>query len=131
VIAFPIPAPAINGAYDRSGFFGFEIDCHPTNCFLVANGKNAAVLTCSRYILPKQMLHEAANGGKTAVPGNSGVPASRLDMIQESEHGLRLDIVQSKVGHGLVLLICQEQEEKLQRVAVGAHSMCASSSRVL
>jgi hypothetical protein len=131
VIAFPMPGPSINGGNDRPGFFRLQIDCHPTDCFLVADGENVTVLTCPRYILPKQMLHEAADGGQSTVPGNSGVPASRFDMIQKREHGIRLDIVQGKVGHGLVLLICQEQEEKLQRVAVGAHGMCAGPSRVL
>jgi hypothetical protein len=46
VIAFAMPAPAINSTYDCSGFFRFQIDCHSTDCFLVANRENATVLTC-------------------------------------------------------------------------------------
>jgi hypothetical protein len=108
VIAFALPAPAINGAYDRAGFFRFQIYCHPTDCFLIANGENATVLTCPRYILSEQMLYKTAEGRKTAVSRNGGVPASRLDMFQESEDGVGLDIVQGKIGHGFALLICQE-----------------------
>ena len=108
MIAFTLLAPAIDGAYDRSGFFRLQIDCHPTDCFLVANRENATVLTCPRYILPEQMLYKTADGRKTAVPRNSGVPPSRLDMLQKGEHGIGLDIVQGKIGQGFALLICQE-----------------------
>jgi hypothetical protein len=113
VIAFSISAPPINGVYDRAGFFRLQIDCRPTDCFLVANRENATILTCPCHILPQQMLHKTANGCKTAVPGNSGVPAPRFDMIQKREHSVGLDIIQGKVGHRFALLICQEQEEEL------------------
>src|SRR5262249_50117820 len=67
--------------YDRAGFFRLQIDCHPTDCFLIADGKNATVLTRPGYILSEQMLHKTAEGRKTAVPRNGGVPAPRLDMF--------------------------------------------------
>jgi hypothetical protein len=51
-------------------------------------------------------------------------------MIQECEQGVGLDIVQGEVSHGLALLICQEQIEELQRVAVGSHGMHACSARL-
>jgi hypothetical protein len=103
-----MPALAINSTYYRASFLWLQIDCSPTDCFLVANGKNATVLTSPRYILPQQMLHKTADGCKTAVPGHSGVSTSRFNMIQKCEHGVGLDIVDGKVGHGFALLICQE-----------------------
>src|SRR5262249_11530763 len=81
VVAFPVPAPPINGVYDRASFFRLQIDCRPPDCFLVANRENASILTCPRHILPQQMLYKTAHGRKTAVSGGSGVPASRFHMI--------------------------------------------------
>jgi hypothetical protein len=39
-----------------------------------------------------------------------------------------LNIVQAEVGRGLAFLICQEQVEELQRIAVGSHGMRACAS---
>jgi hypothetical protein len=108
VITFTMPAAAINGCNNRAGFFRLQIDCQPTEGLLVANGENLTVLASSSQILTEQMLHKTADGGKTAVPGNRGVPASRLDMIQEREHGVRPDIIQAEVGNGFMPLICKE-----------------------
>ena len=77
------------------------------------------------------MLHKTANGCEAAIPGNSGVPSSRFDMIQKREHGVGLDIFKGQVGYRLALLIGQKQVEELQRVAVGSHCMCACSACVL
>src|SRR5882724_13292235 len=81
MIAPSIATPAINGAYYSPSFFRLQIDCGPTNCFLVANRENATILTCPCHILPQEMLHKTANRSKTAIPGNRGVPAARFDMI--------------------------------------------------
>ena len=80
----------IDSGYHGTCFFGFQVSGRPSQCFLVANRKNAPILTRSRYILPQQMLHKTANGRQTAVPGNSRVPTLRFDMIQKTEHARRI-----------------------------------------
>jgi len=77
------------------------------------------------------VLHKTANGRQTTVPGDGGVPTSRLDMIQKPEHGVGLDIFKGQVADGLALLIGQKQVEELQRVAVGSNCMRAGSACVL
>ena len=131
MIAFAILRSMINSGYHGTCFFGFQISGRPSQCFLIANRKNAPILTRSRYILPQKMLHKTANGCETTIPGSSGVSTSRFDMIQKTEHGVGLDVFKGQVGDGLALLIGQKQIEELQRVAVGTHCMRAGPTCVL
>jgi hypothetical protein len=55
---------------------------------VASDERNAAFFYEIGNILSEQMLYKTADGCKTAVPRNSGVPASRLDMLQEREHGV-------------------------------------------
>jgi hypothetical protein len=130
VVAFSVSISAINSAYDRASLFRLQIDCRPTDCFFVANRENASILTCSRNILPQQMLYKTAHGRQPAVSGGSGVPTSRFDMIQEREHRVGSDIIEGQISHGLALLICDEQVEEFERVSVRSDGMGACSACV-
>jgi hypothetical protein len=113
MISLASTALAINGADHSAGFFGFQIDGRPPQGSLVATRENPTVLTCTRHIVPQEVVHKTANGRKTAIPRNSRVPASRFDMIQEREYDVGLNILKSEVRHWFSLLIRQKQEEEL------------------
>jgi hypothetical protein len=76
------------------------------------------------------MLHKAANGRESAIPGHGRVSSFRFDMIQEREHAFGLDIYDSQVGYRLVLLIGQKQVEQFQSVTVGSYCVHACSACV-
>ena len=130
MVAFTVPISAINGRYDRASILRLQIDCRSTDCFFVANRENASILTCSRDILPQQMLYKTAHGRQSAVSGSSGVPASRFDMIQKREHRVGSDIIEGQVGHGFASLTCEEQVEEFERISVRSDGMGACSARV-
>jgi hypothetical protein len=75
MVTFSLSTPRIHGSYDSTSLFRFQIDGSPAYCSLVANGKNAAVLSRPRDVLPEEMLYKAANGRESAVPGHSRVPS--------------------------------------------------------
>jgi hypothetical protein len=130
MITFSLSTPRIYGSYDSTSLFRFQIGGSPAYCSLVANGKDATVLARPRDVLSQEMLHKAANGRESAIPGHSRVSSFRFDVIQKSQHAVGLDIFDSQVGYTLVLLIGQKQIEQFQSVTVGSYCMHACSARV-
>jgi hypothetical protein len=47
----------------------------------ILNGKDAAILPGTRYIITEKMLCEAANGCQATVPSSCGVAALRFDVM--------------------------------------------------
>ena len=64
---------------------------------LHGDGKNAAVLLGARDVVTEQMLHEAVDGGESAVPGGRGVAAVSLEVIQEGQHDLMTDVLEAQL----------------------------------
>ena len=79
-------------------------------------------------IVPEKMLHEAAHRRQAAVSGDCGVAALRFDMFQKRQNRVGSYIVEGQTCNRLVLVVRQEQEEQLQRVAVGSHGMGARTT---
>lgn len=101
MIAGAVPRSMIDGGYHSACFFWFQVSRRPSQCLLIANRQYAPILARSGNILPQQMLHKAAKGRQTAISRNGGVSTSRFDVIQETEHGVGLNIFKSQVGQGL------------------------------
>jgi hypothetical protein len=112
MVTFSPSTPMINGSYDSTSLFRFQIECNPAHCSLVANGKNAPVLARARDVLSQEVLRKAANGRESAVPGHCRVSSVRFDMIQKSKHAVGLDIFDGQIGYRLVLVISQKQIEQ-------------------
>ena len=59
--------PAINSTDDGPDLFRFQIKDSPLNRLLVANGKDAAILSRPRQILLKEMLYKTADGRQSTI----------------------------------------------------------------
>jgi hypothetical protein len=94
MIALAVTRATINSSDDGTGFFGFQINGRSAEGLLAANSENAAILSRSGHILPQEVLDKTADGREAAVPCDGGVPASGFDVVQKSQHGVGLDIVQ-------------------------------------
>src|SRR2546422_9693359 len=105
MVALAVRKPAINSAYEGLDVFGFQIEDGPPSRLLGSNCEDPAILSCPRHILLKKMLYKTADGRQSTIARGGGVPTMRFDVVQEREHSIRLDVIQTQVRHWSTVLL--------------------------
>jgi hypothetical protein len=91
-------------------------------------GKDGAVLPSAGDIVSEKILYEAPHRRQTAVTSDCGVATLRFDMFQKRQDRVCSNIVECQTCNRFVLMARKEQEEELQRIAVGSHGMGAGTA---
>src|SRR5882724_11918997 len=109
------------------GLIRLEVcDCSVSRPF-GTNRQYAPVLAGARDVVLQKVLYEATDGRQPTVPRHGGVAALRFDVVQEFQHGFGLNVIEIEICDCFAFVASQEQEEQLQRVAVGPYGVAASS----
>ena len=67
------------------------------------------------------VLKEGANGSKPCIPRPDGVRASLLKMIEKTEDGFAVQVVESKPARRSSAPLRDENEEELESIAIGGN----------
>jgi hypothetical protein len=121
VVAQAGGAAAIGLGEHHPCLLGLEVLDRVHGRALRVHGQDALVLLCARQVVAEQVLDEAANGRESAIARGGSIAALRLDMVEEGDHLIDDDVIESKVAHAPASLLREEQEEEPQRVAIGAN----------
>jgi hypothetical protein len=111
-----------------TGLFRLEVYDRSVSRPFGPNRQYAPVLASARYVVLQKVLCEATDGRQTAVARHGGVAALGFDVVQEFHHGFGLNVVEIQICDCFAAVASQKQEEQLQRVAAGPHSVAASTA---
>lgn len=128
MIAPALTGPSIGGLDDGPNIMSFKVVGRSKSRPFRWQRQHLCVTERVVKVVAQKVFEEAAQRGTAAVARGGGIGPCGLEMIQKRSDHIGVEIVQPERGDLAVLTLGHEQQQQLERIAIGADRVRARAA---